>query len=101
MKRNLFFTTLTPFDDICTSGGNTAIWAVKYDTGGAAGTLLQGKALIQVSTGAIEQVDLSTAFNQKSGRKTAAMEGVPPTSQGLSLMTTPSAVKRVLHMRER
>lgn len=97
----VFFTTLMPYDDICTSGGNTAIWAVKYNTGGAAGTLLQGKALIQVSTGAIEQMDLSTAFTQKHGRKTAAIQGVPPTSQGLSIMTQPAPIKRVLHARER
>lgn len=97
----VFFTTLKPFDDVCSSGGNSAIWAVKYDTGGAPGTLLQGKALIQVSTGAIEQVDLSTAFTEKSGRKTSSMQGVPPTSQGLSIMTQPSPVKRIIHMRER
>jgi type IV pilus assembly protein PilY1 len=97
----VFFTTLTPYDDVCSSGGNTAIWAVKYDTGGAAGSLLQGKALIQVSTGAIEQVDLATAFTQKSGRKTTAMQGVPPTSQGFSIMSTPPPVKKVLHIWER
>lgn len=97
----VFFTTLKPYDDICSSGGNTAIWAVKYDTGGAPGTLLQGKALIQVSTGAIEQLDLSTAFTEKSGRKTGDMQGVPPTSQGLSIMSQPSPVKRVIHRRAR
>jgi type IV pilus assembly protein PilY1 len=97
----VFFTTLKPYDDICSSGGNSAIWALKYDTGGAAGTLLQGKALIQVSTGAIEQVDLSTAFTKKGGRKTIDMQGVPPTSQGLSIMSPPPAAKKVLHSRER
>ena len=97
----VFFTTLKPYDDICTSGGNSAIWALKYDTGGAPGTLLTGKALIQVSTGAIEQVDLSTAFTEKSGRKSADIQGIPPTAQGLSLMSPPNPVKRVLHMRER
>lgn len=97
----VFFTTLKPYDDVCSSGGSSAIWAVKYDTGGAPGTLLQGKALIQVSTGAIEQKDLSTAFTKKSGRKTDDIQGVPPTSQGLSIMTQPSPVKRVIHTRER
>lgn len=97
----VFFTTLKPFDDICTSGGNSAIWAVQGDTAAAPGSLLSGKALIQVSTGAIEQVDLSTAFTEKSGRKTADIQGVPPTSQGLSIMSPPNPIKRVLHMRER
>lgn len=96
----VFFTTLTPFDDICSSGGDTAIWAVKYDTGGAGGTLLQGKILMQTATGAIEQVDMPTAFTEKSGRKTKHMPGAPPTGDP-PIMEPPTPVKRVLHMRER
>jgi type IV pilus assembly protein PilY1 len=97
----VFFTTYKPYTNQCRLGGNSFIWAVKYDTGGSAETLLKGKALIQVSTGSIEQMDLSSAFTDAGGRKTGGMEGVPPTSQGLSIMTTPPAVKRVLHKRER
>ncbi len=97
----VFFTAFKPYTDECSIGGKSAIWAVKYDTGGAAGSLLKGKALIQVSTGSIEQRDLSTAFTEKGGRRTSAMEGVPPTAQGLSLISSPPAVKRVLHIRER
>ena len=97
----VFFTTLKPYDDICTSGGKTAIWGVKYDTGGGGGSLLKGKALIQVSTGSIEQMDMATAFTEKGGRRTIAMEGVPPTAQGLSLISSPAAVNRILHIRER
>jgi type IV pilus assembly protein PilY1 len=63
--------------------------------------LLKGIALLQVSTGSIEQVNLSTAFSEKGGRRTSALEGVPPTAQGLSLLSTPPPVKRILHMRER
>jgi hypothetical protein len=97
----VFFTTYKPYNDLCTIGGKTFIWAVKYDTGGAASSLLQGTALIQVSTGSIEQIKLSTAFTDKGQRRTSTMEGVPPMAQGLSIMTTPSPVKRVIHMRER
>jgi type IV pilus assembly protein PilY1 len=97
----VFFTTYKPYNDVCSYGGKSFIWALKYDTGAAPGALLKGVALLQVSTGSIEQVDLSTAFTEKSGRRTGALEGVPPTSQGLSLMTTPPPVKRVIHMRER
>jgi type IV pilus assembly protein PilY1 len=97
----VFFTTYKPYNDLCTIGGKTFIWAVKYDTGGAAGSLLQGTALIQVSTGSIEQVRLSTAFTDKGLRRTGSIEGVPPMAQGLSIMTTPSPIKRVIHMRER
>ena len=74
---------------------------MKYSTGGSAGALLKGKALMQVSTGSIEQLDLSTAFSGAGGRRTTALEGVPPTAQGLSIQSPPPPVKRVLHIRER
>jgi type IV pilus assembly protein PilY1 len=97
----VFFTTFAPYSEICTLGGSSYIWALKYDTGGEPGALLKGKALVQVSTGKIEQVDLSTQFTEKGNRRTAGMEGVPPTAQGLSIITSPPPIKRVLHMKER
>jgi hypothetical protein len=97
----VFFTTYKPYSDVCAYGGKSFIWAVRYNTGGAPGAMLKGIALLQVSTGSIEQIDLSTAFSQGGGRKTSALEGVPPTAQGLSLLSTPPPVKRILHMRER
>ncbi|MCX5716930.1 MAG: hypothetical protein NTW44_01205 [Nitrospirae bacterium] len=97
----VFFTTYKPYSDECDIGGKSFIWAVKYSTGGSAGALLKGKALMQVSTGSIEQLDLSTAFSGAGGRRTTALEGVPPTAQGLSLISTPPPVKKILHMRER
>ncbi len=97
----VFFTAYKPYHDVCAYGGKSAIWSVKYDTGGAPGALLKGMALVQVSTGAIEQIDLSTAFTEKGGRRSIALEGVPPTAQGLSIMSTPPPVKRIIHMRER
>jgi len=54
-----------------------------------------------VSTGSIEQLDLSTAFTEAGGRKSASLEGVPPTAQGLSIIGTPPPVKRVIHIKER
>jgi type IV pilus assembly protein PilY1 len=96
-----FFTTYKPYNDECAFGGKSFIWAVKYDTGGAPGDNLRGKGLVQVSTGSIEQVDLSSAFTEGGGRKTGAMEGVPPTSSGLSILSTPPPVKRIMHIRER
>jgi hypothetical protein len=77
---------------------------VKYNTGGYAGAFLKGKALLQVSTGSIEQRDLGTTFNHadsKGGRKSQAMEGAPPINQGLSVLTAPPPVKKVLHIWER
>jgi type IV pilus assembly protein PilY1 len=96
-----FFTTYKPYSDECGIGGKSFIWAVRYNTGGAGGNLLKGVALLQVSTGSIEQVSLSSAFTEAGGRRTSAMEGVPPTSQGLSLLSPPPPVKQVIHVRER
>lgn len=97
----VFFTTYKPYSDQCALGGRSYIWAVKYNNGGSAGSLLQGKALVQVSTGSIEQLNLSSAFNDKGDRRSGGLEGVPPTAQGLSILSTPAPVKRILHMRER
>jgi Tfp pilus tip-associated adhesin PilY1 len=100
----VFFTTYKPYADLCSLGGKSFIWALKYDTGGTPGALLKGKALVQVSTGSIEQLDLSAAFSgagSAGGRKSSALEGVPPTAQGLSIIVGPPPVKRVIHMRER
>lgn len=97
----VFFTTFAPYYDICTLGGKSYVWALKYDTAESPGAMLKGKALVQVSTGSIEQVDMSTQFKQKGDRRTAAMEGVPPTAQGLAIISSPPPVKRVLHMKER
>lgn len=102
----VFFTTYKPYGDECAMGGKSFLWAVQYNTGGAptAGAI-QGKALVQVSTASVEQLDLSTAFQgnttvHRGGRRSFAIEGVPPTAQGLSLLSPPPPVKRILHMRE-
>jgi type IV pilus assembly protein PilY1 len=103
----VFFTTFKPYSDSCAMGGKSFIWAAKYNSGGDASALLKGQALIQVSTGSIEQLKLSEAFRdsvtgQSTGnRKSAGMEGVPPTAQGLSVITSPSAAKKALHVKER
>lgn len=104
----VFFTTFKPSNDVCKFGGNSLIWALRYDTGGVPpARAMQGKALIQVSTGAFAEISLSTAFSNPGdsrldGRRLATpITGVPPTSQGLSLITNPPAVKKFLHVREK
>jgi len=103
----VFFTTLKPSGDVCKFGGDTLIWAVRYDTGGAPpSAAMQGKALIQVSTGAFSQISLQSAFGSSSKRYNqrrlaSAISGVPPVSQGLSLVTNPPPVKKFLHVREK
>jgi type IV pilus assembly protein PilY1 len=98
----VFFTTYKPYGDECALGGKSFLWAVRYNTGGApSSATLKGKALVQVSTASVEQLDLSTAFTGMGGRRSFAIEGVPPTAQGLSLLSPPPPVKRLLHIRER
>lgn len=96
----VYFTTLQPYADKCSFGGKSYIWAIKYDTGGAPGAAAKGTALIQVSTGSIEKMDLSEAFDNpdsKGGRRSAAIEGIPPLAKGLGLSVPPAAVDRMLY----
>lgn len=108
----VFFTTYKPYGDECALGGKSFLWALRYNTGGApSAAVLKGKALVQVSTASVEQLDLATAFQKAAGegagglhmdgRRTGAIEGVPPTAQGLSLLSQPPPVKRIMHMMER
>lgn len=62
----VFFTTFKPTTDVCSFGGVTNIWAVGYDNGDTppAGRL-NGKALLQLSTGAFSEVELKDAFGKK------------------------------------
>jgi type IV pilus assembly protein PilY1 len=105
---NVFFTTFKPSADICKFGGDTLIWATRFDTGDAPPTrTMQGTALMQVSTGAFAEIKLSTAFlnpgNERlDGRRLATpIQGVPPTAQGLSLITNPKPVKKFIHVKEK
>ncbi len=95
----VFYTTYTPSTDVCEEGGSTAIWAVKYDTGAAIS--LSGIALMQVSTGAIQELSLKSAFTERGNRKTAAITGMPPKGQGLSLLIGPRPMRKILHMKEK
>jgi len=105
----VFFTTFKPSADICKFGGDSLIWAVNYATGGLPpAKSMQGKALMQVSTGAFAEISLSDAFNSATGNKrehgrrlNTPISGVPPTAQGLSVITNPPPVKKFLHVREK
>jgi len=97
----VYFTSFKPQNDPCYKGGQTNIWAVKFDTGGSATGLIQGTAIIQVSTGSIEQVDLSKAFTQRDNRRTAGMTGQPPTREGLTVIPGAPGVSKPLFIKER
>jgi len=104
----VYFTTFVPYVDPCKYGGVTYIWALNYNSGAApAASTMKGTALVQVSTGAFQQVSLSSAFSNAGnkgldGRRTnTAITGVPPASQGMSLITNPNPAKRIVHVREK
>jgi type IV pilus assembly protein PilY1 len=103
----VFFTTFSPTSDICGYGGSSYIWAVDYKTGGVApSAALQGKALLQLSTGEIKEIDLSTAFIERGigsggGRRSVGFFGVPPQGQGLSATVPSDPIKRFIFMKEK
>jgi len=104
----VFFTTFRPTADICGYGGNSYIWGVKYDTGATPpSAATQGKALMQVSTGALAEISLSSAFGGQSNkrynnRRTAtATSGMPPSANGLALVVGPKPTKKILHYQEK
>lgn len=97
----VFFTTTKPSADVCGYGGITHLWAVKYDTGGAGGSRLRGIALTQVSTGSIEEINLKNAFTQREGRRTSAIQGVPPRGIPPGILVPHKPVNKIIHIRER
>jgi type IV pilus assembly protein PilY1 len=98
----VFFTTYKPYSDECGLGGKSFMWAVKYNTGGSGGALLKGIALLQVSTGSIEQIDLSSGFTHSGDdrKSDTAIEGEPPLPPTPPLLSPPP-VNRVIHVKER
>jgi len=100
----VFFTSFMPSTDICNYGGKSYMWGMRYDTGGTASTnQLKGKALVQVSTGAFEEVDLSIALTAELGRKMAdPMIGKPPTDPPPIVSASGNKpLKRILHIQEK
>ena len=57
----VFFATVKPSGDVCEFGGVSRLWAVKYNTGGSVPrSLLKGTAIVERSTGTIEEIKLET-----------------------------------------
>lgn len=100
----VFFTTFTPTADPCKFGGNSYLWATRYDTGlRAPSAALEGKALVQVSTGSFEEIDLATAFSAEGGRRTSlALTGKPPSDPPpIVSKSNLKPVKRIIQIQER
>jgi type IV pilus assembly protein PilY1 len=111
----IFFTTTSPTADICGYGGSSHLWATRFDTGGSLLNtgILKGKALIQVSTGSIQELPLDETFKQhtdptdplynpdpKGGRRSGTLQGMT-SSEGFSLVVPPKPIKRVMHIQKK
>ena len=100
----VFFTSFMPSSDTCNYGGKSFLWGMRYDTGGtASASQLKGKALVQVSTGAFEEVNLATALTSDLGRKMETpMIGKPPTDPPPIVSGSGNKpLKRILHIQEK
>jgi len=104
----VFFTTFKPSSLPCDYGGGAYIWSVGYNSGAAPpSAAMKGQMLLQVSTGAFAQMSMATAFTNVGNarlnlrRTTTAVTGVPPIAQGLSLIVSPSPVKKIIQIREK
>ncbi|MDR3580926.1 MAG: hypothetical protein P4L44_13275 [Oryzomonas sp.] len=104
----VFFSSFLPSSDICGVGGNTYIWALNYNSGGApAGATMQGSLMMQVSTGDLQQVSLATAFsnpNQKAynnRRLTTPLPGIPPIASGMTLLNRPRGTSKIMQIQEK
>jgi type IV pilus assembly protein PilY1 len=60
----VLYTTFMPTTDVCKFGGNSYMWALKYDDGclPPCSSLGETKVMIQMSTGSFEQMDLNDIF---------------------------------------
>lgn len=96
----IYFLSFAPTADVCSFGGTTYLWALDYATGTRVIFIMQGKALIQVSTGEIKELSLSSAFTENEGRKSAGFKGIPPTGTGLMVVTNPLPLKKFMHVQE-
>jgi type IV pilus assembly protein PilY1 len=96
----LLFTSFQPSKDLCLFG-NSFLWGVKYDTGGVIPDgLLQGKALVPLSTGGLQETGLSSKLTDKGGRRSGPMPGRP---RGIKLVSNSGLrpLKKIIHLQER
>jgi len=105
------FPTFTPSTDICTSGGKTSLWAVKYNTGGTPPlSALKAKLVVTTTDSPIPKtINTEAAFTRSSGRQLdsayetagAAGGGGGGVGGGGSKITKPPPVKKMLNIQER
>ena len=103
----VFFTTFAPTGDICGSGGDTYLWVVNYNNGGAVSNIT-GKVFLQSSTGKISEINLSKSFGENTssnshGRKLKnPIKGLPPGSSGggITIILPPKPLDKTIQWLE-
>lgn len=90
-----FFTTFRPYNEQCSIGGESFIWVLDYKTGGRPNC--DGKLTFQVSTGAIQEVNIDDIPGPKSVRT----EGKPAGGQGAALQSGADPTKLLIHKRKK
>ena len=96
----VFFSTFRPNTEPCQLD-LSYLWGVKYDTGGAiVDGALQGKVLVRLATGSMQDTGLSGNLNDKGGRRSAPMMGKPG---GIKLVSNSGLkpLKKIIHIQER
>ena len=100
----VYFTTFKPFDEECNAGGDTYLWGLQYNSGASLAGTMRGMVLLQLSTGSIAQINLSTAFVGQGGRRSIAGGGAGPGGPGSGNGFTPpkpfQPVNKWLYIRE-
>ncbi|MBF0320946.1 MAG: hypothetical protein HQL01_14200 [Nitrospirae bacterium] len=111
------FTSTEPSADTCAYGGQSRAWAMNCMLGTSikdtstgttacssyvvASNVLTGKVFLQLSTAAINQLTLGTAFTGLGGRASAFFTGITPESPP-SILAGPSTTKsKLMHYIER
>lgn len=95
----VFFTTFQPSSTPC-QAGNSYLWGVRYDSGGEIpGGSVQGKVLVQLSTGRVQETGTG-GLTGKDKRRGLAMPGLPG---GLKVISNSGLkpLKKIIHIQER
>jgi len=103
----VFFTTLVPSSDICSSGGYPSGWAVNGSTGGTPpAASMNGKIIITTSDQpTAKPVNIGSLFTDEGGRKMSqaasrSLKGIPP-PKPLPSILPPGPSKRIVNIQEK
>lgn len=101
---SVFYTTFKPTANVCNFGGDSFLWGVNYGTGGELPAAAKtGKILVQVSTGAFEEIAVKDALTAEGNRRLGTpMTGKPPADPPPVISNASNKPpKKILHLQEK